>query len=368
VHALETPKHARPGRSAVGMTPAQVPSMSSTFQAQPLQSSEMELDAEEVDWIRNRVGRAVGCSHRVIRHLGSGGMGHVFLVEHVHLGSHAAIKVARRGSRSASVLLAREAALLARLNHPHVVSVIDWGRLGDGPEYMLMEYASGLELDAFGQSCGPLSQARSLGILRQVASTVDYIHAAGIVHADIKPANLLFDPRANDFVKVIDFGIAFRLGDAVEQRSRSGTPGYMAPEQLRGEPCGESIDIYGVAALAMELLTGRPPFEPTTPLDTLAQLCATPPLPSARGLCARGLDAVFARALHADPKQRYASAVSLVEALAQALCASPAPSRAAKRSALRFESDTVARAHGSAATIPARARRPYAALAFAAAP
>jgi serine/threonine protein kinase len=328
----------------------------------------MALAAEEVDWIRNRVGRAVGCSHRVLRHLGSGGMGHVFLVEHVHLGSHAAIKVARRGSPCASALLAREAALLARLNHPHIVSVIDWGRLGDGPEYMLMEYASGLELDAFQQSCGPLSHARSLAILRQVASTVDYIHAAGIVHADIKPANLLFDPRANDFVKVIDFGIAFRVGDGAEQRSRSGTPGYMAPEQLRGEPCGESIDIYGVAALAMELLTGRPPFEPTTPLDALAKLCATPPLPSARGLHVRGLDAVFARGLHADPKRRFASAGSFVEALAQALRASAAPSRAAKRSAFCVESYAAASDHGSAATIPVRARRRHAAVAFAAAP
>jgi serine/threonine protein kinase len=347
------------------MTSAEALDMSSTFQTTPVRRSHTELDAEEVDWIRNRIGRAVGCSHRVLRHLGSGGMGHIFLVEHVHLGSHAAIKVARPGSRHASALLAREAAMLASMNHPHIVSVIDWGRLGDGPEYMLMEYANGLELDVFGESCGPLSQQRSLAILRQVASTVDYIHAAGIVHADIKPANLLFDPRADDFVKVIDFGIAFRLGDPGELGSISGTPGYMAPEQVRGEPCGESIDIYGVAALAMDLLTGRPPFEPTTPIEALAKLCVTPPLPSARGLHVRGLDAVFARGLHPDPKQRFASAVSFIEALASALRASQTPSRAMKRLASCFESGAAARANGSAETIPARARRPYAAVAFA---
>jgi serine/threonine-protein kinase len=188
--------------------------------------------------------------------------------------------------------------------------------MADGSDYMLMEYVSGLELDAWLDSCGSMSPARAVAILKQVASAVDYLHAHDIVHCDIKPANIIFDPRAHDFVKLIDFGIACEKHMQAERRGLVGTPAYMAPEQARGELCGPKVDIYGVAALALELLTGRPPYDYDSPQAALTAILSEPPAaPSSRGLSAAGLDAVFAKALHTDPERRYQCASDFVEAL-----------------------------------------------------
>jgi serine/threonine-protein kinase len=275
-----------------------------------------ETESENAEWVRGWIGSSVGSLHRVVRHLASGGMGHVFLVEHIHLGAYAAVKLPQQGSQIARSVLHHEAALLSQLQHPNIVSVLDFGRLWDGLEYLLMEYVSGLELDAWLDSCGNMAPARAIGILEQVASAVDYLHAHGIVHCDIKPANIMFDPRAHDFVKLIDFGIACEKHMQAERRGLVGTPAYMAPEQARGELCGPAVDIYGVAALALEILTGRPPYDYETPQAALTAILSEPPeLPSARGLVVRGLDAVFKKGLHSDPQQRFATATEFVQAL-----------------------------------------------------
>jgi len=280
---------------------------------------EMEsADSAEVDaeWVRNFHGTSIGRLHRVVRHLASGGMGHVFLVEHIHLGASAAVKLPLTGNHMARSVLGHEAALLSHLQHPNIVSVFDFGRLWDGLEYMLMEYVSGLELDAWLDSCGAMAPARAVGILKQVASAVDYLHAHDIVHCDIKPSNIMFDPRANDFVKLIDFGIACEKHMQAERRGLVGTPAYMAPEQARGELYGAAVDIYGVAALALEILTGRPPYDYDTPQAALTAILSEPPtLPSSRELVVPGLDAVFEKGLHSDPTQRYATATQFVAAL-----------------------------------------------------
>jgi eukaryotic-like serine/threonine-protein kinase len=271
---------------------------------------------EDSQWLRSYVGSAVGVLHRIVRHLASGGMGHVFLVEHVQLGAYAAVKLPQPSSQVARNVLAHEAVLLSQLQHPNIVSVLDFGRMESGLEYMMMEYVSGLELDAWLDSCGSMAPARALGILKQVASAVDYLHAHGIVHCDIKPANIMFDPRAHDFVKLIDFGIACEKHMQPERRGLVGTPAYMAPEQARGETCGAAVDIYGLAALALEILTGRPPYEYDTVQGALTAVLSEPPaLPSTRGLAFPGLDAVFERGLHSDPAQRYQTATDFVEAL-----------------------------------------------------
>jgi serine/threonine-protein kinase len=307
------------------------------------------------DWLRRRVGSSVGCSHRVVRHLGSGGMGHVFLVEHVHLGAYAAIKVARPGSRSASALLAREARLLSRLNHPHVVNVLDWGQFGDSTKYMMMDYVNGLDLEAWLDSCGTLSHARVLRILEQLASAVDYLHAHGIVHSDIKPANLMVDPRGCDFIRLVDFSVAFQASEPRAERSVFGTPGYMAPEAWRGDPCDKAIDVYSVAALALELITGAPPYDPACiGIGGTAKHFDAPPLPSSRGLSVRGLDAVFARGLHSEPQLRFNSATDFVEALKGAL-QSGAPRELAGRFRTRSEARVARDAQASATAKTLRA-------------
>lgn len=279
----------------------------------PQQASDDPTDPER---LRSRTGCLVGCSHRIVRHLASGGMGHVFLAEHVHLGVYAAAKVARFGHDAARQTIAHEACMLSKLSHPNVVRVLDVGQLADSSPYLLMEYVSGLELDSWLDGAGTMPIKRALGVLKQLSCAVDYLHAQGIVHGDIKPANIIIDARAHDFVKLVDFGIASRDTAAGLRRGVMGTPAYMAPEQARGEECGPAIDVYGVAALALELLTGRPPYDYKTAQDVLTAVLTEPPtLPSSRGLRMSGLDAVFTRGLHPDPGQRFSLASDFVEAL-----------------------------------------------------
>jgi serine/threonine protein kinase len=286
-----------------------------TVASLPTQASGTHVGEDSV-WLRSCVGSAVGGLHRVVRHLASGGMGHVFLVEHVRLGAYAAVKLPQPGSAIARGMLSHEAVLLAQLQHPNIVSVLDYGHMSDGVEYMLMEYVNGCELDAWIESCGSMAPARAVALLKQVASAVDYLHAHGIVHCDIKPANIMFEPRAHDFVKLIDFGIACEKSMQAERHGLIGTPAYMAPEQARGELCGPAVDVYGIAALALELLTGRPPYDYATAQDVLTAIFTEPPaLPSERGIHVPGLDAVFKKGLHCDPSARYRTASDFVTAL-----------------------------------------------------
>jgi serine/threonine-protein kinase len=284
-----------------------------------------DLPCDEItdaEWLQSRVGDAVGCSHRIVRHLASGGMGHVFLAEHIHLGAYAAVKVPRTGSEAARSCLQREARMLGQLQHPNIVSVLDVGQLADGLPYMMTEYVSGLELEAWldGSGAGRLTWKRSIGVLRQVAAAIDYLHAQGVVHGDIKPSNIMIDPRAHDFVKLVDFGIAYREDPNSIRRGVVGTPAYMAPEQARGDACGAAIDGYGIAALALELLTGRPPYDYSDAQAALTAILTQPPaLPSHRGMTIPGLDDVFAKGLHAEPSQRFAIATEFVEALEQVM-------------------------------------------------
>ena len=279
-------------------------------------------EISDAEWLQARVGEPVGCMHRIVRQLASGGMGHVFLAEHIHLGAYAAVKVPRIGSEAARSCLQREARMLGQLQHPNIVSVLDVGQLSDGLPYMMTEYVSGLELESWLDGSGPgrMTWKRSIGVLRQVAAAVDYLHAQGVVHGDIKPSNILVDPRAHDFVKLVDFGIAYRQDPNSVRRGVVGTPAYMAPEQARGDACGPAIDGYGIAALALELMTGKPPYDYSDAQAALTAILTQPPsLPSHRGMHVPGLDDVFAKGLHAEPAQRFAIATEFVEALEQVM-------------------------------------------------
>ena len=286
----------------------------------PLLSGEPD---EHTDAAKAWLGCPVGGRHRIVKHLGSGGMGHVFVAEHVTLGAQAAVKIlATRYPTTVVDRFIAEAKLLSLINHPNIVKVFDIGEMDDDTPYMLMELVPGIDLGEWLDRHPSLSVKRALRILRQVACAIDHLHGQGIVHRDIKPPNIIVDPDANDAVKLLDFGIAIREGtaDSTLDQGLLGTPAYMAPEQVAGSGCGKAADLYALGALALELLTGKPPYDyPSLNLVLAAVLHERPSLPSSRGIDIPGFDAVMERALARDPKERFASATDFVDALSDVL-------------------------------------------------
>jgi serine/threonine protein kinase len=259
-----------------------------------------------------RIGTPVGHDFRVVRQIASGGMSEVYLAEHLRTGAYAAVKLQALRGPSPVGLLTHEARLLVRVQHPNVVRALDHGRLRDGTEYLVLEQVTGIDLADYLAHCGKLPVKRALYVLRQLASALDYLHGMGIVHSDIKPANLMLDTHRGDLIKLIDFGVAFDFATERERRGSAGTPGYMAPEQLRGEACSPVTDRYALAAVGYELITGRPrqglsTFKPRRGADIPGERCAIP-----------GFGVIFERALNEDPSVRFATALAFVSALERA--------------------------------------------------
>jgi hypothetical protein len=220
------------------------------------------------------VGTLVAGRYRVVRKLGEGGMGTVYLATHEALRKPVALKVlSGRGSADKETVarFEREAVAAANLRHPNIAEATDFGRLPDGAFYLAMEYVEGKTLRALlAASPAGLAPARAIAILRQIAAALARAHAADVVHRDLKPENVIvFDgPAAKDSVKVIDFGIA-RIQSATFGGPGAaltlagavfGTPEYMAPEQVLGQPVDARADQYAFGVTAFELLTGRVPF------------------------------------------------------------------------------------------------------------
>ena len=251
--------------------------------------------------------------------LASGGMGDVYRATDGLLGRTVAVKVlADRHARNADVRarFTREARAAARLSaHPHVVTVFDVGE-HDGRPFIVMEYLEGGSVHDRIRAV-PVAPVRAIEWLRQAAAGLDAAHAQGIVHRDVKPANLLLDDE--DRVHVTDFGIASAAGlDTLTLPGTVlGTAGYLSPEQARGETATAASDRYALGVVAFELLTGRRPYAAETPMtEAFGHLNAS--IPSAAQMAPalpRDVDAVFGRALAKEPGVRPASAGELVEEL-----------------------------------------------------
>ncbi|HEY5873568.1 MAG TPA: serine/threonine-protein kinase [Gaiellaceae bacterium] len=263
--------------------------------------------------------RALPSRYTSVAHLASGGMGDVYRATDGLLGRTVAVKVlAERHARNADVRarFTREARAAARLSaHPSVVTVFDVGE-HEGQPFIVMEYLDGGSVYDRIRSA-PVVPGRAVEWLRQAAAGLDAAHAQGIVHRDVKPANLLLDDE--DRVHVTDFGIASAAGfDTLTLPGTVlGTAGYLSPEQARGESATAASDRYALGVVAYELLTGERPYAAETPVtEAFAHLNA--PIPSAAQVAPalpRGVDAVFERALAKEPDARPASAGELVEEL-----------------------------------------------------
>lgn len=267
---------------------------------------------------KTRIGQLCG-NYRLVKPLGRGGFGAVYLGTHQYLGTEAAIKIlhTRRVGRERQQFLA-EARIAARLVHPHVNRVLDFGFNADDVPFLVLDHAHYGSLRALHPAGRTLSLNNVIYYAEQIADGLHFIHQRGLIHQDIKPENLLIGQ--NYQVKISDFGIAIAARDARASASSSiaGTPQYMAPEQMRGKACFAS-DQYALAVVIYEWLSGTTPFRGSWP--TIAHQClqATPPSLRAQGIAIpRAVEDVIMRALAKEPEQRYSNVRAFVAALKQA--------------------------------------------------
>ncbi len=218
----------------------------------------------------NRMPAVIDDKYRVDAEIGRGGMGAVFRAHDLRLGRDVAIKVVRTdlvAHADARIRFAREAQIVAKLQHPAIVTVFDFGTLPDGAAYLVMEYVRGQDLRSVLKQEGSLNLERTVALVGSLAAGIDFAHRAGVLHRDLKPENVLL-PDNGIGPKVLDFGVAKMTDTAAGDERQTltqggtviGTPAYMAPEQLRGETVDGRADVYSLAVLTFETLTGRLPF------------------------------------------------------------------------------------------------------------
>jgi eukaryotic-like serine/threonine-protein kinase len=282
-----------------------------------------------------REARELG-SYRLVERLGAGGMGEVWRAEHRLLARPAAVKLIRPESLGAGgperrrVILRRferEAQATASMRCPHTVELYDFGVADDGTFFCVMELLDGLDLDLLVRKHGPLPAARAVHLLRQVCHSLGEAHEIGLIHRDVKPANIFACRygRETDWVKVLDFGMVKHReerGDSDPKLTADnvvgGTPAYMAPEQALGEPVDGRADLYALGCVAYWLLTGQQAAKGRTPLETMMQhVHATVEPPSRRTELPvpTALDEAVMRCLRKDPTERFQAADDLACAL-----------------------------------------------------
>jgi serine/threonine-protein kinase len=269
--------------------------------------------------------------YRFLRALGAGAMGEVFLVENIAAGRVEALKVLKpiaspEARRTAESRFRREIRAAGRLDHQNIVPTYDCGRLDDGRLYLTMEYVAGTALSDMLVQRGPLPIAMTLGILAEAADALHHAHAAGVVHRDIKPHNMILaDHPHGSIVRILDLGMAKILDPELVESMRTkdgavfGTPAYMAPEQCKGLAPDPRTDLYALGCVAFELVAGEPPFR-----GSLTQVFAAhlkePPCGPGRldpGAVPVELDAVIVRCMQKRPDDRFQCGADLCAAIQQ---------------------------------------------------
>jgi serine/threonine-protein kinase len=285
--------------------------------------------------------------YRLKRVLGFGGMGTVYLAEHVLLRRPCAIKLIRpdqAGDPTTLIRFEREVQATATLTHPNTIEVFDYGHADDGTFYYVMEYLPGTNLEDMVEQYGPLPPARAVHLLRQVCQALREAHGIGLMHRDIKPSNIIACERGKvyDVAKLLDFGLVKPFAiERVPQRGRqvmawsvnhaataikltqegtlAGSPAFMSPEQARSqEPLDARSDIYSVGVVAYFLVTGKLPFDRDSAVEMLHAHAYEPvvPTPEFQASVPADLQQVILRCLKKEPDLRYPDAAALEKALA----------------------------------------------------
>jgi serine/threonine-protein kinase len=233
------------------------------------------------------IGKVLADRYRVLRTIGEGGMGRVYLAEHVRMGRLSAVKVmspALAPTPEAISRFNREASNASRINHPNVAAIYDFGETEDGTLYLAMEYVEGKTLTGILRDGGPLLPARAAELTAQIADGLHAAHHLGIVHRDLKPDNILVTIQhdGRELVKIVDFGIA-KTTQSRDQTVTSlgvaiGTPEYMSPEQIAGEALDSRTDLYSLALVLFNMLTGALPHPALTSKQSLVQRLTSRPL------------------------------------------------------------------------------------------
>jgi eukaryotic-like serine/threonine-protein kinase len=258
----------------------------------------------------------IGGRYQIVQRIGQGGMGKVYKVTHAHLSRTFALKIISNQvaeTDEARELFYREARFASAMAHENITSVVDFGEDEKVGMFMVMEYVDGEPLNRLLFREKQLSVRRACEIVLQVAEALHYIHKQNVVHCDIKTENILICEQEQDgkrprmVVKLLDFGLARSLTTSRASTSLSGTPHYVAPERIRGEPASPSSDVYGVGILLYELLTGQVPWDGPVQKILAGHLDEQPRLPST--LVDGGLDPALERlvlhALEKHPAQRH---------------------------------------------------------------
>jgi serine/threonine protein kinase len=284
-------------------------------------------------------------SYEMVEELGRGGMAVVYRARDVRLGRWVALKVLGEDLARDEAFrrrFIRESRAAAAVDHPNIIPIFDAGE-ANGVLFIAMRYVGGQDVHSLLNRMGPLPSARATGIVAQVASALDAAHASGLVHRDVKPANMLLDGLAEDgsqdHVYLSDFGIS-KTSQSTTNLTLTGqvlgTLNYLAPEQIEGRGVDGRADAYSLACAAFEMLAGVPPFRREQSLAVMwAQLSAAPPpLTSMRGDLPPAVDQVMARGLAKPPEDRYPSCRAFAAALQEACGVSTgelaAPARAAQ--------------------------------------
>lgn len=285
---------------------------------------------------------------RVLERIGAGGMGAVYKAEQPSMNRFVAVKVLHQKYLDRKDVVSRfrrEARAMSQLSHPNTARVTEYGQLPDESLYFVMEYLQGRNLAHHVRAEGPMDEARAINVMMQVCGALEEAHRAGIIHRDLKPENIFLTNQGGieDFPKVLDFGLAKvtekQMGPnslmLTKQGMVFGTPEFMSPEQAQGEALDPRSDIYSVALIMYELLTGKLPFEATRAVDIMKAQVKDPPIPLSQRVPGKSfsdaLEATLMRALAKRREERPASALEFAQQLKACLGANIS-STAANRS------------------------------------